>query len=229
LKTNQPLTNVSQSLFHSAAFMQWLAKVRVGVIKPVAQGNQGALWRYQSEQIDVAVKRSTGRGLVRLLRRYSLRNEYRAYRRLQGLVGIAECYGMVDQDTLVLAYIKGEPYRQAKLIDRDNWFISLQQLVDDIHALGVGHGDLKRKENLLAGSDGQPYVLDFGTAWLHRDGWHPFNHWLFRLSCKTDNNAVIKHKYHGNYADVKGRDLAQLNYTWPERFWRWLRPLLGIK
>lgn len=219
----------AQGLFQSPGFQQWLEQVRLGVVKPVAKGNQGIVWRYQDGDVDLAVKRCIGRGLIRQVHRRSLRREYRAYQRLTGLTGVATCLGMPDRDTLVFAFIDGTAYRQASFTDRAKWFDALSVLIDEMHACGVGHGDLKRKENLLAGVDGRPYVLDFGTAWLYKPGWHPLNHWLFGFICKLDNNAVIKHKYHGRYDQVQGADLQALNYTWPERLWRWLRPILGIK
>ncbi len=221
--------DAAHSLFQSPEFRRWLQRVRAGEVEPVARGNQGTLWRYQNSGLDLAVKCSIGNWLTRPWHRRALRNEYLAYRQLQSLAGIAGCYGMPDRHTLVLEFVPGRPYRQASFTDRALWFENLQQLVDTIHARGVGHGDLKRKENLLAGESGQPYVLDFGTAIIRKPGRHPFNHWLFRFCCKLDNNAVIKHKYHGQYAQVSGSDLANLNYTLPERIWRWLRPRLGIK
>ncbi len=219
----------ADSLFSSSEFTRWFKQVQSGLIAPVAGGNQGKLWRYQSGGHDLAVKRCTGGWLIRRLNRRSLKNEYRAYQRLRGLSGVPACYGMPDRNTLVLEFVTGVAYRHAELANRKAWFEALRELISDIHSRGVGHGDLKRKENLLAGADGQPYVLDFGTAWLLRPGWRPINRWLFLFSCKLDNNAIIKHKYHGDYDQVKGPDLAELNYTWPERLWRWLRPRLGIK
>lgn len=219
----------AQALFQSAAFRQWLQQVKSGKIQPFARGNQGQLWRYRSDGHDLAVKCCVGNVLLRGLNRRGLRRELRVYALLQGLPGIAACLGMPDRDTLVLGYIDGTPYRQASFTDRTGWFAALEKLVAEMHRRGVGHGDLKRKENLLAGSDGQPYVLDFGTAVVRKTGWRPVNHWLFRFACKLDINAVIKHKYHGRYDQVSGADLARLNYTLPERLWRWLRPILGIK
>lgn len=219
----------ARALFQSADFQHWLEQIRTGTIPPVARGNQGCLWRYQAADWDLAVKRCSGGWLTRSLHRRNLHREHRAYQRLQGLQGIAPCLGMPDRDTLVLGYISGTPYRYTEFTDRTAWFEALEGTVQTMHQQGVGHGDLKRKENLLAGDDGRPYVLDFGTAWLRRPGRHPLNHWLFRFCCRLDINAVIKHKYHGRYDQVSGVDLTRLRPTWPERLWRWLRPVLGIK
>ena len=98
-----------------------------------------------------------------------------------------------------------------------------------MHSIGIAHGDLKRKENLLVGEHEQVWILDFGTAVIRKPGFAPINHWLFRFCCKLDNNAIIKHKYHGDYEQVAGADLQRLQYTWPEKIWRWLRPRLGVK
>lgn len=221
--------NESQALFQSSKFQQWLQQVKARTVEPMAKGNQGIVWRYQQDGLDLAVKRCAGRGLVRQVHRRSLRREYRAYQRLAGIKGVAACLGMPDRDTLIYRFVEGTPYRQASFDHRAEWFEAISTLVEQMHVRGVAHGDLKRKENLLAGADGHPYILDFGTAWLHKPGWHPLNRRLFKFMCKLDNNAIIKHKYHGRYDQVQGADLQALHYTWPERLWRWLRPILGIK
>lgn len=217
------------TLLRSTKFKQWLTKVRTGLEKPVAKGNQGIIWRYQTETVDLAVKTIDERSVLRWFHRRSLNNEYQIYKKLQHLNGVATCYGMLDKRTLVLAFVKGDAYRQAQFTNRKAWFEALDNLVNSMHKAGIAHGDLKRKENLIVGVDEQPWVLDFGTAVVRHKGWRPINHWLFRFCCKLDNNAVIKHKYHGHYDHVQGIDLQRLQFTLPERFWRWLRPILGIK
>lgn len=64
-----------------------------------------------------------------------------------------------------------------------------------MHAAGVAHGDLKRKENTLVGRDETPYLIDFGIASLRSDGAHYINRIRFDQMRQMDLNAYIKLKY----------------------------------
>jgi hypothetical protein len=73
-------------------------------------------------------------------------------------------------------------------------------------------------------ADGRPCVIDFGTAFVHRDGFHPVNNRLFAHARRMDLNAYVKHKYHGRYEDIEGADLELLDYS---RIEYWVRRLSG--
>ena len=127
-----------------------------------------------------------GRGLLLRLRQKTLQREYRAYQLLHGLMGVPECYGMLAGKYLLLEHIEGSPYRDASWVDRDQWFAELLQVLQSMHARGVSHGDLKSKSNLLVSAQGHPCVVDFGTAFILRPGFHPLNNWLFRTGRRLD-------------------------------------------
>jgi len=76
---------------------------------------------------------------------------------------------------------------------------------------------LKKKENLLVGNQEQPVVIDFGAAVIYKAGFHPFDHFLYRLAKQFDFNAWIKHKYMGRLHEISDNDLQYFDRTLTER------------
>lgn len=78
-----------------------------------------------------------------------------------------------------------------------------------MHAAGIAHGDLKRKENTLVGPNETPYIVDFGVACLKRGGLHHFRRIRFEQTRQMDLNAYIKLKY-GPFTDQMAAEDAEL-------------------
>lgn len=195
------------------AFRQWIETSLAQRQNIMAVSNQGTILHYREDGIDLIVKSAMGRGLVRALRERTLLREYQAYQRMQGLQGVPRCLGLVGGHYLVLEFIRGTPYREATWTDRDRWFNELLVVLRSFHERGVSHGDLKSKSNILVTDDGKPCVIDFGTAFVHKPGFHPLNNRLFEHGCRMDINAWVKHKYHGRYENIEGADLDLLDYS----------------
>lgn len=193
--------------------------------EPLGKSNQGEVRRFRCGDLDLAIKAPSGSGPLKWLRLQSLRREYRTYRRLDGLPGFARCHGLFKDQYLVLDYIRGEDFRRARLDDADSFFVKLLDSILAMHARGVAHGDLKRKDNLRIDSAGRPVILDLGTAVLRRDdgGW--INRRLFEFARQTDLNAWIKLKY-GGYRGVAPEDRRYLRRSRLERALGWLRERL---
>lgn len=153
--------------------------------------------------------------IKRWLSLHSLKREYQAYQRLQGVSGTPACLGLYFGQYLVLEWIDGQPL-DASAASESHLFVTLRQTIDQMHAAGVAHGDLKRKNNILVSVEGVPTIIDFGTAVIKKPGFHPINHWLFAFLAQTDRNAWIKHKYKG-YEDIGPDDRAYLKRSWLER------------
>lgn len=182
----------------------------------LATSNQGIILLFQDHGLQLIIKTAMGRGLLRKARQHTLAREYQAYQRLQGLAGVPACYGLMDGRYLLLEYVAGSAYREAELHDREQWFADLLAILRSIHARGVSHADLKSKSNLLVTRNEHPCVVDFGTAFIYRTGFHPLNNWLFRTGKRLDMNAWVKHKYHGYYRAASAADRALLDYGWME-------------
>lgn len=193
----------------------------------LATSNQGTVLLYKNAGLKLIVKSAMGRGAIRKARQATLEREYAAYKKLHGIVGVPACYGLLDQQYLLMQFIDGVPYRQGQWADeeaRTDWFTQLLSIIQMFHARGVSHGDLKSKTNLIAGADGKPYVIDFGTAFMHKDGFHPVNNHFYKFGKRLDINAWVKHKYRGKYGEASDADRELLDYSWLEY---WVRRVRG--
>ena len=201
-----------KKLIKQPDFRQWIEHSLQQQENILAVSNQGTVLHYQDNGLDLVVKTAMGKGLVLKVRQKTLLREFEAYRRMDGLRGVPECYGLLGGRYLVIEFIRGTPYRQAIWADRANWFRDFLEILQSIHERGVSHGDLKSKSNILVSGDEKPCVIDFGTAFLHRSGFHPLSNWFFEYGRRLDINAWVKHKYHGRYADASEQDHQLLNY-----------------
>jgi predicted Ser/Thr protein kinase len=205
-------------------FRRWIEDSLARRENILAVSNQGTILHYRRDGLDLIVKSAMGRGLVRAIRQRTLLREYEAYQRMEGLQGVPRCHGLVAGRYLVLEFVHGKPYREASWVDRDHWFTEFLAVLRSFHARGVSHGDLKSKSNIMVTDDGRPCVIDFGTAFLLRPGFHPLNNRLFEHGRRMDINAWVKHKYHGRYENIAGEDLELLDYSAIEY---WVRKLSG--
>ena len=201
-----------KQLINQPEFRQWIQRSLQQQENILAVSNQGTVLHYRGNGLDLVVKTAMGSGLVLKVRQKTLLREFEAYRRMDGLRGVPECYGLLGGRYLVVEFIRGTPYRQANWTDRANWFRDFLEILQSIHQRGVSHGDLRSKPNILVTEDEKPCVIDFGTAFLHRSGFHPLNNWFFEYGKRLDINAWVKHKYHGRYADASEEDRQLLNY-----------------
>lgn len=211
-------------LINQPEFKAWIENSLEQGENILAVSNQGTILHYRRDGVELIVKAAMGRGLLRLLRQRTLQREYQAYRRMQGIAGVPACHGMAAGRYLVIEFIRGTPYREAVWEDRELWFKELLAVLRAFHQCGVSHGDLKSKTNIIVTHDEKPCVIDFGTAFVHKAGFHPVNNWFFEHGRRMDINAWVKHKYHGRYADVSGEDAALLDYSLIEY---WVRRLRG--
>jgi serine/threonine protein kinase len=77
-----------------------------------------------------------------------------------------------------------------------------------MHAAGVAHGDLKRKENTLVGPDESPFIIDFGVACLLEPDASGAGRLRFELTRQMDLNAYIKLKYGARTDQMTPEDAA---------------------
>jgi len=202
---------------------QWIESSLASGSNILATSNQGIVLLFEGDGLKLVIKSAMGRGAVRRARQATLEREYAAYRRLQGVTGVPACYGLLSHRYLLMEFIDGTAYRHATWQDRDLWFAELLEVIRAFHARGVSHGDLKSKTNMIVGSDQKPYVIDFGTTFIHKDGFHPVNNHLFEYGKRLDINAWVKHKYHGRYKNASEEDRKLLNYSKLEYVVRKLR------
>lgn len=193
-------------------------------------GYQGTILYYGEGSIRLVVKVPPRAAWQRALLLPMLRHEYRVYRELEGFTGVPRCYGLIDGRFLVLEYIEGASLRDGRVGDHARFFEELRKLLEELHARGVAHADLKKKDNILIGADGRPYLVDFGVACLRKPGFAPVNHRLFQVAARFDFNAWIKHKYRRRYDAISEADRVYLKPTVIERVSRLVKqPYRAVK
>jgi serine/threonine protein kinase len=167
----------------------------------LSRGYQGAVYLRGTGADRRVIKQAMGGRIAHRLRVAMLRREYSAYGRVAGIPGIPRCFGLQDDGSLVLEYVAGEAYRESvpALKDRDRFFRRLKEQILALHAAGVAHADLKRRGNILISPDGEPILLDFGSAVLQEPGGSWWNRFLFRQACRMDLNAWVKLRYRRRY------------------------------
>lgn len=185
-----------------------------------ARSYSSAVFRFDQSEQPLAIKVPVGGAWQRHL----LRREWRAYRAIRGLRGFPRCYKLLDREFLILEWVDATPYRFAEIPDRDAFISRLREQLDAMHARGVAHGDLKKKENLLVTADGEPVILDLGTAVRRGKGLGRF---LFGWFQRIDDNAWLKFKYGPGLRGMTEEDRAYHRPTPPERLSRWLRADTG--
>ena len=108
---------------------------------------------------------------MRWLGRFLARNEKTAIARLNdtGHVPILLNEVRIDGDpqpnAIARIYIEGHPLGHRESVP-DSFFPALKQLLATMHARKMAYVDLHKRENVLVGDDGKPYLIDFQISFL---------------------------------------------------------------
>ena len=202
--------------YDEAALKQWIEESIATSTNILASGYQGKILHYDDTEHDFLIKVPHGQGLARKLHRHMLRHEYAVYQQLGDFAGAPTCYGLIDDQYLVLEYVQGRTIRNKRPLDEDEFHTKLLDYIRTMHAKGVAHMDLKRKDNLLVKTDESPCILDFGTAVIKKKGLHLLNQYRYKIGRQFDYNAWIKHKYHDRMEDISMLDRRYYKPTWVE-------------
>ena len=210
----------------AAEILCWLERPPTGHRgRLLGSGYQATVELHATPYGNVVVKRAR-RGLAtHWLGRLAIRHEYRAYQRLAGVTGIPRAYGMLQDDALVLEHVPGPSLRAGEqaLVERERFFAAFLETLHAMHAAGVAHGDLKRKDNILVGPDEHPFLIDFGISCLLGAGGNGWNARLFRWVRQSDYNAWTKLKYRRRLDELSQEDGALYQPLLLERVARAIR------
>lgn len=133
---------------------------------------------------------------VRWFGRRQLRRERRALARLQGLRGVPADLGEVAPCGLLMEPMHGEPitrWRRRPPEQIAPVFERLGALVDSIHARGVAHLDLRKRDNILVDARGWPSVIDFNASVCFDPG-SIGARLVFPVLRRVDQSAILKWK-----------------------------------
>ncbi len=132
---------------------------------------------------------------LRWLGRLAARHEVAVLKALQGVPGIPTFLGTWGTTGYVHAFIPGEDLRPG-LGAGAEFFQALRELLQAVHERHVAYVDTNKRENILYGSDGRPYLIDFQISFLCRRGArdHFLARWLLRRLQAEDWYHYYKHK-----------------------------------
>ena len=164
--------------------------------------------------------------------RFVTAREVRALKYLDGLPGVPKLYATASREAFIMERLDGDrlPRRKETPPPPEFWQAA-RQLLEQFHARGVGHGDLRRK-NILIGPAGQAYFIDFATSVFRQgDGSSCcLANFIFHRYCRVDKATFAKIKASYKKARLDAEEQAWLNdvpwYLWLGRFWkRWVYQL----
>jgi serine/threonine protein kinase len=212
------------------ALAHWLHDaLRTSDGRLLGRGYQASVEIYATPAGDVVVKKPHRSLLLGWLWRHLMRREHAVYTRLAGVAGVPRTYGLIDGRYLALEYVPGPSLRERELElgDRAAFFERLLATLRAMHAAGIAHADLKRKDNIIVAAGEQPYLIDFGIAARRGSSW--LGRVWFEHQRQGDYNAWVKLKYGRRIepADVAAvlstQDAALYRPQWTERIARAIR------
>lgn len=124
------------------------------------------------------------------------KREARHYAALGGIAGIPAYVGMWRDHGLVHEYVEGHALRRNERVN-DEFFPRLTALLDALHARDMAYVDLEKRENILVGDDGRPYLIDFQISLaLMTKGWRRSRiaRFLLRRLQESDVYHLLKHR-----------------------------------
>ncbi|MDX2197581.1 MAG: hypothetical protein SF069_01260 [Phycisphaerae bacterium] len=164
----------------------------------------------------------------------SLRNrEVRIYRRVADLPGVPALIGTVGPTGFMHDFVPGHPLGRDERVG-DAFFDQLEALLREIHARDIAYVDLNKRQNVLVGDDGRPYLIDFQISYelprwrLLR--WGPWL-WTLRRLQKADWYHFCKHKVRlrPDLATAEERRAVEHVSIWI-RMHRWIaRPIIQAR
>lgn len=103
--------------------------------------------------------------------RIVIAREARVMARVRGIEGTPRLIGRAGPFAYVMERLEARPLPRNRDAPPDPLvFGRAWKLLDRLHARGIGHGDLRRK-NILIDAEGRPWLIDFATAVTSRPGW----------------------------------------------------------
>lgn len=131
-----------------------------------------ALYEAEGRKVILKVQRQASFFLFPLgwLGRILARREEAMLRRLEGVPGVPRFLGRWGATGVVREFIEGSTLSQAGRLP-DSFHKDLRALIDAVHARGMAYVDLEKRDNVLVGADGRPYLIDFQIAWYWPRRW----------------------------------------------------------
>jgi hypothetical protein len=126
--------------------------------------------------------------------------------------------GRLQRHAVAREFVPGHALAAGQWVD-DSFFPRLWTILTQVHDRGVAHVDLHKRENILVGDDGQPYLIDYQISfaaprgsWARVGPWR----WLLRLLQRSDDYHLIKHhaKHRPDQCQFGEHEIAELRPWW---------------
>jgi hypothetical protein len=124
------------------------------------------------------------------------RREIRLYESTRDLAGVPRLVGPIGRNGFLHAFVPGHPLARREAVS-DTFFDELLALLDALHERHIAYVDLNKRQNILVGDDGRPYLIDFQISLLlPRTGWRRLApvRWLLSRFQQADRYHCLKHK-----------------------------------
>jgi hypothetical protein len=124
------------------------------------------------------------------------RREIRLYRATHDLPGVPPLLGPAGETGFMHAFVPGHPLGRRELVS-GTFFDELLALLRALHDRHIAYVDLNKRQNILVGDDGQPYLIDFQISLLWPPvGWRRWApvRWLLARFQHGDYYHCLKHK-----------------------------------
>lgn len=133
---------------------------------------------------------------LRWVGRFLANREIQNYEQVHDLPGVPRLIGRVGPTGLLHDYVPGRPLERYERVG-DAFFDQLAALLRAIHSRHMAYVDLNKRQNILMGDDGRPYLIDFQISlYSPPRGWRrlaPVRWWLGRFQ-NADIYHFLKHK-----------------------------------
>lgn len=104
------------------------------------------------------------------------------------ILGEVKADGKVMSTAIARKYVEGHPLGHREAV-HEEFFPRLRSLLDLMHARKMAYVDLHKRENVLVGDDGLPYLIDFQISYASPQGLVRFlfpSGWILRILQKSD-------------------------------------------
>jgi hypothetical protein len=122
-------------------------------------------------------------------------HEARLYQIAGSVEGVPRFVGRWGPTGLVHEFIEGRPLARDDRLS-DEFFPRLAAMLDRMHAMDVAYVDLEKPENILVGTDGRPYLIDFQISWhwpVNRGGSTWPARMILDILQQSDRYHLLKH------------------------------------
>jgi len=139
---------------------------------------------------------------LKWLGRWLAQREAAHYRRLAGVVNVPALCGPITVDgiewpfAVAHEYVEGHPLSRFDVLP-ESFLLELQAAFAEVHRRQMAYVDLHKRENILVGDDGRPYLIDFQVSWMlpdKRSALTPIQGWFLTQLQRIDCYHLRKHE-----------------------------------